>query len=301
MKASLIHQGFQDTVRKYLRPDSLHSGTGELALWLYSLIRCIRPRTVLEFGSGYSTAFLAQALCENAANFHEEKRKLESKSTGVGLPGGSGSLDELPREELNTLFDWLSRGEDACMAAPGFYLADPGPYFHCFEAQPADHPYSRNLEKMLSELELGNLTDLHFGDEFSGLEAGQHALAKIPEDHLPIDLAWNDYHFYREFFLAIWPHLNPDGGMLVFHSTSNPHYKADVEWIADTLKDSEPAECFTLFEPARLMQNGCTVLRKTRRGGSHFLLEQDRDRIRRELVELLAGVEEIRGPARQPR
>lgn len=301
MKGSLVHQGFQETVRKYLRPDSLHSGTGDLSLWLYSLLRCVRPRTVVEMGSGFSTPFLAQGLYENAESFLRTKRELEVKSAGVRLPGGSGRLQDLTENDLSVLFNWLGQGGAACMADPGFYLSDPGPYFHSFEAHEADHPYAQNLVKMLAELELENTVHLHFGDEFSGPEFMQRALEKIPAEQFPIDLAWNDYHFYREFFEAVWPRLNENGGMLLLHSTSNPGYRADVDWILEQLEKSEPVECFTLFEPARLMQNGCTVIRKAPPGSTPFLLEEDRGRIRRELFELLASVEETRSPVRKPR
>jgi hypothetical protein len=53
------------------------AGTEHVCYLLYSIIRMSKPKNVLEFGVGYTTPFILQAIRENMRNFNEITNKLK--------------------------------------------------------------------------------------------------------------------------------------------------------------------------------------------------------------------------------
>jgi predicted O-methyltransferase YrrM len=60
---------------EYLR-DEL-AGTEHVCYLLYSIIKMSKPKNVIEFGVGYTTPFIIQAIRENMKNFNEITNKLK--------------------------------------------------------------------------------------------------------------------------------------------------------------------------------------------------------------------------------
>lgn len=241
-------------------PWTLDSGTALAAPLLYSLVRSLRPRTVVEYGSGYSTPFLAEALRENREGVEREAALLREKSfdllSGIGALDLQGALEDLPPEAQAKVNAWLDSRDESMGLDPRFYLQPYRPRLRCFERLPAGHEYCAKLRGLLDELTLADLVDIEYDADTATIAKG------IPQDLLPVDLAWNDYADYRTFFEGIWPVLNPLGGVMVFHY-GNANFEADIAWMRQQRAQAGDLELVTLIEPHKLVQNGCFLLRRT--------------------------------------
>lgn len=223
------------------------SGTEHMAPFLYSLVRMVRPMTVVEVGSGYSTLFLLRALADNACDIEEEARLLREKSSSLlPLPINVADLDREKRDS------WYAAGGKACGIDPLYYLKPYIPHLYSFEELPEDHQYSRTMKQAVAQIGHGSLfTQIH----------GKFSTEPIPQQ---VDLAWNDHYGYENFFEALWPRLNPSGGFLVFHNvaTSTGSWKA-VEWMKSQRSAQKDLEVLILHETHKLSQSGCAILRRT--------------------------------------
>src|SRR5262245_49796884 len=50
--------------------------------FIYSLIRLVRPRSLLEIGAGYSSAFMLKAIADNVEDVHRETEIMRNQSRG---------------------------------------------------------------------------------------------------------------------------------------------------------------------------------------------------------------------------
>jgi hypothetical protein len=90
------------------------SGTELMRPFLYALVRSTRPKSLLEIGAGYTTAFLLRALSDNIADVHRERGELRAKNQKLLSCERDGcSPDE---RELR----WLS--EAPANVDPAYYL-----------------------------------------------------------------------------------------------------------------------------------------------------------------------------------
>lgn len=78
-----MDEQFLKTAQESFNPYVPGSDTELMAPLLYSLARMVRPRTVIEFGSGYTTPFLLRTLADNAADVEVERRLLGEKTLAV--------------------------------------------------------------------------------------------------------------------------------------------------------------------------------------------------------------------------
>ncbi len=85
---------------------------------------------------------------------------------------------------------------------------------------------------------------------------------------LPIDFAFLDcggYANYQAFMEEYWPLINPDGGLLLVHSTlTNLEGLAFLKGLKLRQATGGLAEfeLLSLLEPHKTRQNNCTLLRK---------------------------------------
>src|SRR5437016_4974210 len=121
----VIDQHFLRIAQDAFCPFTPFSGTENVAPLLYSLARLMRPRVVVECGSGYTTLFLLAALAENATDIREESDLLRDKTASLG---------DLSKVNLNSagsqITEWFGRGGKACAVDPAYYLEMRHPHLY---------------------------------------------------------------------------------------------------------------------------------------------------------------------------
>src|SRR5258708_4436925 len=113
----IIDDNFMRVAQGAFYPFSPYSGTEHVAPLLYSLARLIRPKIVVEYGSGYTTLFLLAALAENSRDTEEEAVLLREKTAALY---GLKSANLGPPDLLIT--EWFEKGAKACGVDPAYYL-----------------------------------------------------------------------------------------------------------------------------------------------------------------------------------
>ncbi len=258
---------FLKTAAKHFNPYTLQSGTEHVAMLLYSLVRMNRPKTVVEYGSGYSTMFVLRALADNIKDFELEKTQLIKKTKELL---NHTSIDDLT-EENSQLAKWLYAEGKACQVNPGFFLTSYVPRLCCLEDLDEGHDYVGKMKMAVAETGHSDLFTL-FASQ-SGFD-----LSPLNLNGSFVDLAWNDSYHYREFFSAFWEVMNPKGGLLIFHNAITVREAAeDIQWMIEQRSDAGDLEVLTLEEPHKLNQNGCVILRKTSDYSPSFYFDQPRE------------------------
>ena len=231
------------------------SGTEHLAPLLYSLIRSLRPRSVVEFGMGYTTPFIAQALANNQQDVKQELAQLITKTQQAY------QSEETPEAQK----DWFLSQPTG--ADPRFYEQGYQPMLYAFDDFSEEYSSAPKVMEALIALDLDRFITL------SKSSAIEHSSA-ISQQHLPIDLAWNDALDYQAFFDEYWPLLNPNGGIMIFHNTVNGCPKCAM-FIKDLklkqVSQFADFELLSFFEPYKLHQNSYTIIRKISAFKEHFL------------------------------
>lgn len=181
----MLDRTFTDAVEPLRSPDL---GTEHVAGLLYSLVRMARPRSLLEIGLGYTTPFLLQALYDNIAEVTEDRRRLRR-----GDPGDP-RLDVLRPEALERDY------------APALLAVD--------DLSDSDTTAGA-VPRVIKALGLDHLYVLHHGS-FRGMTA------TLGPPAVPFDFVWFDCggpQEYADFLMEYWPHIEPDGGILLLHFT----------------------------------------------------------------------------------
>lgn len=264
-----------DIARKYFNPRRWSSGTEQMAPLLYALIRMTRPVTVVEYGSGYTTLFLLQALADNVADFAGEREDLVEKTRASGL---------LERGEAASWNDqsfrlWFGGGGRASAADPAYYLDPYTPHLYCFENKPVGDRYAAALMRAVAEAGLDGLFSLHDGNTMSGDD--------LPAEAKPIDLVWWDFPGFDRCYRLFWPILNPDGGMMIWHDVASGLGSTNWKTFRElTASPRDDLEALVLFQPNKLDQNSCAILRRTASYAPPFARAAAVDQLRsaRELV-----------------
>jgi hypothetical protein len=199
-------------------------GTETAAPLLYALARFVRPRRIFEVGAGLSTLYLLQALADSAADDHEDR------SSDRNVYGKTSWYDRPYAPRLMTLDD-QSHGQNKV----------------------------ERLLGVVDDLGLAPYLDLR-RDVFEGYAA------KLSDDMLPLDLVWFDcggLEAYVDFTLEYWPLVNPNGGLIAYHSTlTNAELRVFTEVLINRQRASGEFELINLLEPHKKMQNSMTILRR---------------------------------------
>ena len=249
---------FWQRISTHFDPYVSTSGTEHIALLLHSLVRMTRPRTIVEFGPGYTTLFLLKALAENVQQINVEKDALITKTVDSDILGElpAGTIAKSWTDEQKASYrQWLYKDGRACTAAPSFYTTVYSPRVFSFEQLGKLDPYCIRLRGAVEELGFANLFEPHY--------EGRVTLDVIPADALPIGIAWNDCDHYREFFNEFWNSLDPHGGLMVFHNvTAWSAYYEDIKWMKEQRSPFNDLEILVLEESHKVNQNGCAILRR---------------------------------------
>jgi hypothetical protein len=199
-------------------------GTENAAQLLYALARFVRPRRVFEVGAGLSTLYLLQALADSVEDDHLDR------TSGRNVYGKTFWYERPYTPRLMTLDD-----------------------------QSHDNNSVERLLSVVDDLGLAPYLDLR-GEVFEGFAA------KLSEDMLPLDLVWFDCGGlveYVEFTLEYWSLVNPNGGLIGYHSTlTNAELRAFIEIMNDRQRAGGEFELLNLLEPQKKLQNSVSIVRR---------------------------------------
>lgn len=219
-------------------------GTENVAFLLYSLTRMLRPRSVLEIGSGYTTMFLAEALADAAAEAAADRQLLED-----------GSADDRAR-----LLSERARHEY-------------DPMLFAFDTLVHERTSAGRLPEALAAAGLAERVTLATAS-FRG------ASALVPASRRPLDLIWFDCGGAGlggiDFLNEYWPLVNDNGGIVGLHSMrvapplrrGRPACTVPSPLLNELLRRQAAAgprrafEILSLAEPHKAVQSDVTLLKK---------------------------------------
>ncbi len=262
MKWGLTEE-FIETILEDVTPYQYLSATENVSVTLYSLIRFLRPQSVVEFGTGYTTPFILQALKDNMEDHQMYQRILKKKAAKYHK-----QLSDPNRNKYDDIEDWWADpvtqdvyGREPILPIPSFYLQDYKPRLFSFEVLPEEDKYVQKLVRLIDKLNLSNLFSLN-----AGARVKDYA-ENIPEEYRPIDFAWNDFGNKFRFYSETYQHLNDNGGMMLFHNTTNSEkdFKEDLDKVEETIKPmiaNKECELVTLVEPHKFTQRSMTLLKR---------------------------------------
>jgi predicted O-methyltransferase YrrM len=159
---------------------------------LYALVRFLKPQHVLEFGGGFTSIFIAQALSDN------------SKELKAGFGGIS----------------WYFKPEISIFLPPS--------QLHIVDNIAHEHTTAHRVISIAETLHLSNYLTLHNNDAFD--PTLPQTLAPEPEvfDMIWIDIGAGDQ--ITSLVDSWWERVSPTGGILAVHSTlTNSTMRA---WLA---------------------------------------------------------------------
>lgn len=267
---------FLKVVCRHFSPYVSSSGTESMAPLLYSLVRMVRPRTIVEYGSGYSTVWLLKALSENQHSFQQEKMELllkcrEFSDLATKISELSTNTHEWPEDIILRAQEWFFKTGKACTLDPEFYRTSDTCKLYSFEDLPFDHDYPRKVREAVEDArEKARFVQVCGHQEVSAELLFSNGFQK----NQLIDLAWNDHTNYIKFYNEFWPLLNPAGGLMIFHNVTG--FRENLEPILQIKKmhlELGDLELIVLEEPHKLNQNSCAILRKTSAFQPRFFAE----------------------------
>lgn len=202
-------------------------GTENVGPLLYTLIKCCRPKSVFEVGAGYSTLFILKALKDNC-----DEDSLERSQDNYLY--GKTEYHSSNYKPILTSLDDFSHPESAAKSVHQFAMFLDIDKFVAFK--------DRNFQGFSKE---------------------------IDPSLLPFDFVWFDcggLREYEDFVDEYWKLVDPNGGIIVFHSTLT---NLDLRVFLQKLKlrqatsDFLNFELLSLLEPHKQLQNSVTMIRMT--------------------------------------
>jgi len=214
---------------------------------LYSLARFVKPRSCLEIGAGYTSAFLLQALEDNA-------REAEAW---------------LEWQQETSMEGWLVEESLPSQSSGGT--------LHCVDNLAHEGTTANRLLEVATSLGLESRLSLHLDDARAFLDEYN---GECIFDFVWLD-GFLDFAFARgggsgssvgsgldDFMADMWPRVAP-GGFVLLHSTlTNSMTRAWVEGLrngADS-KWGPPGAMLSLLEPCKRFQNAVTILQRRPEG-----------------------------------
>ena len=258
-----MDMNFVETVYRHFNPYDARSGTESIAPLLYSLARVGRFETVTEFGTGFTTPFIAKALADNHRDYLEHRKSLQER-VGRSRPAlvellQSEALTQSALDEgsLGDIFKavWNIIHADAPPVTPNpfFYAQRHEPHLFTWEKLEESSDYVATLRAALEDLGLSRYVTVTCGAEIEGY------MDAIPAIRRPVGMAWNDFGNKLKFFEETYSHVTSQGGIMIFHSPFD--FPEDMASIKQRVSD-EPCELLTLQEPHKFAQNGCFLIRR---------------------------------------
>jgi predicted O-methyltransferase YrrM len=222
-------------------------GCEHMSRVLYSLVRFVKPKKVLEVGAGYTSIYILQAMRDNIEEL-VDYQKLHA--TGFKWPK----------------LGWLVES----------YLKQ---YHHgrmyCIDNLEHAHTTADKVAQVAAELGLEDLMDIRNADAYNFSQELEEE-----EEEGALDMLWVDFgdgDRIDDFLERYWKFVNPNGGTILVHSTLTN--SSSREWLArmkavsrcgpgDTGEVATRAEtfglfdCMSLLEPHKERQNSVTMLQR---------------------------------------
>ena len=281
----------------------LHMGAENLGPMLYNLVRFTKPARILEVGAGYTSAFLLQALRDNARELetYRDLRRVGAAMCGdapwsvdaffdreagdgcgryrgydgtmtVNRSDNFDNTSSSDSERRRSLDDRLElREAQAPTPAPGSEDARVhSGVLHCIDNMAHEHTTAHAVVKTARKMRCADRLRLHEADAFDP------DLPSILEPGVEFDMLWIDLgaaHRIEGFMEAWWPRVRAEGGMVIVHSTlTNALSRGWLERMRELARAPEPCtaygrfETMSLLEPHKMFQNSITMFQK--RGGA---------------------------------
>lgn len=224
---------------------NLKMGCENMGPLLYSLARFVKPVRCLEIGAGYTSAFLLQALADNAAEIEAWSR-------------WSATLENPAQSE-----SWLAPGFPPHCEANGGESA----VLHCVDNLAHAGSTTPQLFDVAQRLGLEPWLQLHLDDARAFLSESESTIPSF-------DLVWLDGLLdfappirgdvaggIDAFLSLVWPRVSA-GGFVLLHSTLTN--SAVRRWLA-RVEDASwgpPGAVISLMEPFKRFQNSVTLLQR---------------------------------------
>ena len=224
----------------------LHMGAENMGPLLYTLARFSKPKNILEIGAGYTSIFLLQALEDNA----EEGRRYSHM-----ISDGKAMIGDVPWVVKDYEFDRLTHST-----------------LHIVDNCAHEHTTAHRVDEIAQRLGCRDRLRVHVTDAFASELPSTLAIPEAP----CFDMLWIDLgaaHRIAGFFDAWWSRVNPEGGLVIVHSTLTNALSR--QWLEDMRRlaknggrDSDgtsPYGGFTtmsFLEPHKMFQNSCSIFQK---------------------------------------
>jgi|TARA_B100000315_G_C14562499_1_gene581225 predicted O-methyltransferase YrrM len=211
--------------------------TENVGPFLYSTIKTIRPKKILEIGAGYTSIFFAKALQE----INEED------SFDNDLINKQSELQEWERRKklLNKNYNFNQKTK--------LIIVD--------NFSKVKHDTARPVDNAISKLRLDEFIDFVEGDGMN-----LQLIDNLIEKYLPLDFVFLDFGASAALpilFKFYFQRINDFGGYIMVHSTlTNAMHRL---WLAELklkYKNDSSVEIMSFLEPNKIMQNSFTLIKK---------------------------------------
>jgi Methyltransferase domain len=197
--------------------------TENVSLFLYSLIKCVRPYNIIEVGLGYSTLFLTKAIDD----IRNEDLTKEPFFTPEKVSDGY----------------WVHSGPTY---APVLTVVDNQRYKGC-----------EQVIEVLSEEELAQYINLVNMDikQYTN-ETSDHY------DMIWLDFGPPSTSEYKYYYNTFMNRLNPGGYMIIHSTVSNHIARLFLTELKLSLKGNSDYELMSFVEPHKKQQSSFTIIKK---------------------------------------
>jgi hypothetical protein len=230
---------------------TVSSGTEYMAPVWNLLMQQMHAEVIVEFGSGYTTAFLLDSLYRTKIRIRRDLQFLDAAVKNF-------SVDQL-YNQYKLRYDFAYYDQ---IIREGY-----NPILVIYDLLGSESSYMRRIQKNINEVSI-----IHE----NCVSAIPCVMAKAPEDEsdpfvLPkeldgrgVDLAWNDDRGYEEFMKSFWPVLSSNG-ICAFHNTIGT-WEENVSSV-DEMKlwleaQGQKFEYFSVKEPHKVTQNSFSLFKK---------------------------------------
>eukprot|EP01124_Arcella_intermedia_P019113 TRINITY_DN2624_c0_g2_i2.p1 TRINITY_DN2624_c0_g2~~TRINITY_DN2624_c0_g2_i2.p1 ORF type:complete len:288 (+),score=77.90 TRINITY_DN2624_c0_g2_i2:464-1327(+) len=252
---------YQKQFLKLIEPlYTISFGVENMAPLLYSLIRFLKPKKVLEVGCGYTSVFILQALKDNDEELCNYQHLYDHKKSIIeGTPFLVSSFFEHKTEKESKDSPPQDQEELALQEETQDTPQEDSHFqgiLHCVDNLEHQQTTANKVLSVVEKLNLFDYLEFHVADAFQFSEQDQ--------TH-PFDFLWLDFGAGKrigEFFEKWWDRLRPGGYVLVHSTLTN---KLTRQWIEQMRTDKEAfmrmdMACF--LEPHKTFQNSFSLFQK---------------------------------------
>ena len=228
---------YNDDLKKALDENFSNIVTENVGPFVYSAIKTIRPKTILEIGAGYTSIFFAQAL----------KEIDEENAFDVKLLDNSTPDTHWERRHRLLNKDYQFKSDSKLIIVDNF--------------SKEKHDTARPVDNCIQKLNLDKYINFVEAD---GMNLQQ--INEMISNSLPLDFVFLDFGAGAALpilFKFYFERINNNGGYIMVHSTlTNAMHRL---WLAELklkyINDSN-VEIMSFLEPNKIIQNSFTLIKK---------------------------------------